>query len=761
MDRQDSLGLADLNEPQRQAVTHRDGPLLVLAGPGSGKTRVITRRAAHLVQTGVPPRNILAITFTNKAANEMRERIETLGVARGMWIHTFHALGVRLIREFGPLADIREGFTIYDESDQKKLLKEAYEMCRISPDTLRMEVTQARISRAKNDLKKPADLMDSGDFFDERMVGRIYEAYEILLRQRNAVDFDDLLMRVAIVLRDHEDVRQRLNVRFRYLLIDEYQDTNHAQYLIARHLSQDHHNICATGDPDQSIYGWRGADLNNILEFERDYPEATVVRLEQNYRSTGHILAAASKLIRNNRKRKHKDLWTTLGEGEPVQSWNFDEGRDEAEQIAATIAELRQQGHSYSDFAIMYRVNAVSRGLEEALRDCGIPYKIARGVEFYNRKEIKDTLAYLRVLVNPDDRVALLRVLDLTAGIGKTTVLRLVAAADTAHKSLLDVMRTAHDVATLKPAAIKRIRGFIDLFDQLRMFSQGSVADAVSHVLTLSGLEAMLKKEREDGGEDRLANVEELVTAAKRYEEDAETPTLEDFLQRIALTSDQDAIDESAGVVLLMTLHAAKGLEFPVVFVVGLEDGMLPHERSLHGGDIEEERRLLFVGITRAMKRLYISHARQRLLRGALIPRAASCFLQELPDTAVVTQSFSEERQSESEFGRRFVPTDDHLSSDEWRAPRRKRNTVRKSEFDDEPVFSPDDPTGRAVRAASDSPFAKWKEGMLVQHDRFGVGTVLWVRPGGGQTRASIRFAGVGQKTFVLELAPVRPLTRK
>ena len=349
------LSLSDLNEPQRQAVTHRDGPLLVLAGPGSGKTRVITRRAAHLVQTGVPPRNILAITFTNKTADEMRSRIEALGVARGMWIHTFHALGVRLIREFGPLADIRDGFTIYDESDQKKLLKEAFDLCGISPDTLRPELAQARISRAKNALKKPAELIDGGDFFDERRIGRIYEAYEVLLRQRNAVDFDDLLMRVAIVLRDHADIRQRLNVRFRYLLIDEYQDTNHAQYLIARHLSQDHRNICATGDPDQSIYGWRGADLNNILEFERDYPEATVVRLEQNYRSTGHILTAASKLIRNNRKRKHKDLWTKLGEGEPVQAWDFDEGRDEAEQIAATIAELRQQGHSYNDFAIMYR----------------------------------------------------------------------------------------------------------------------------------------------------------------------------------------------------------------------------------------------------------------------------------------------------------------------------------------------------------------------------------------------------------------------
>jgi DNA helicase-2/ATP-dependent DNA helicase PcrA len=755
--------LADLNDQQRRAVLHRDGPLLVLAGAGSGKTRVITRRAAYLVHTGVPPRNILAITFTNKATDEMRNRIAALGVASGMWVHTFHALGVRLLREFGPLAGVRPGFTIYDEADQMRVVKEAMEICQISPQMVRPDAVQAKISRAKDRLRRPADLLASDDFFEERMIGRAYEAYEQLLAQRNAVDFDDLLMRVAIVLRDHPEIAERLSIRFRYVLIDEYQDTNHAQYLIARYLSQHHRNICATGDPDQSIYGWRGADIGNILEFERDYPDAVVVRLEQNYRSTGRILKAASKLIQCNRRRKHKDLWSQRGEGDAVNIWQFAEGRDEAERIADTIVQLRQKGHSYSDFAIMYRVNAISRGLEESLRHRGIPYKIARGVEFYNRKEIKDTLAYLRVLVNPSDEVALLRIVNTPArGIGKTTITRLVDAASESRRPLLEVMRNVTAVPKVKSAAAARVRKFVELLDQLKTVIQGSVADAVSHALTLSGLETELRTEREAGGEDRLANVEELVTAAKRYQDEVDEASLEDFLQRVALTSDQDAVDESAGVVLLMTLHAAKGLEFPVVFLVGLEQGLLPHERALHeaAGDVEEERRLCFVGITRAKQRLYLSHARQRLLRGALLPRCASQFLSELPDDATVWESFGDSAGESKEAVDGFVPLDDHLPMEERLRRSRRQRSKRRSEFDDEPVFSPDDPTGQALLSASESPYADWKPGTLVRHERYGVGTVEWIRPGGGQTRASIRFAGHGPKTFILEFTPVRKLER-
>jgi DNA helicase-2/ATP-dependent DNA helicase PcrA len=766
--------LTDLNQPQRQAVTHINGPLLVLAGPGSGKTRVITRRAAHLVRSGIAPWHILAITFTNKAAEEMKRRIQALGVGKGMWVYTFHALGARLLREFGPLAGVQPGFTIYDDADQLRCVKDAMELCKISPQLFNPETMRGRITNAKNALQLPAHLAASTDFLDTRAFVRVYDAYEQMLRQRNAVDFDDLLLRVALVLRDNADVTERLNRRFGYVLIDEYQDTNHAQYLIARQLSLHHRNICATGDPDQSIYGWRGADIGNILEFERDYPDALIVRLEQNYRSTGSVLRAASKLISHNRKRRHKDLWTESGDGEPVHVWEFDEGRDEAERVAATIEQMRADGRSGSDFAIFYRVNAISRGLEESLRARGIPYKIARGLEFYNRREIKDTLAYLRVMVNPSDALSLLRIINTPArGIGKTTIDRLVVAAGASGRPLIEVLRDAESVAGLKSAAGK-VRRFAELLDDLSAVAHGSVAGAVSQVLQRSGLETALKAELDDEGEDRVANVQELVTAAARYDQETEEPTLEDFLQRVSLTSDQDAVDESAGVVMLMTLHAAKGLEFPVVFIVGLEQGMLPHERALGEGDVEEERRLCFVGITRAMQRLFLSHASQRVIRGAWLPRTASQFLKELPNDAVVTESFAGPtppwmKQWNQQQSPRSAQEADADAGDDLefppRNPARPANSApRRSSWNraetDEPTFSMDQPTGRARPPVTDSRFAGWGPNMFITHEQYGVGQIVWIRPGDGQTRAAIRFAAHGEKTFILELAPVKKLER-
>ncbi|MBU0639496.1 MAG: UvrD-helicase domain-containing protein [Planctomycetes bacterium] len=752
--------LADLNDAQRQAVAHQDGPLLVLAGPGSGKTRVITRRAAYLVRRGVPTRNILAITFTNKAADEMKQRIEALGVGRGMWVHTFHALGVRLLREFGPLAHVQPGFTIYDVPDQRRVIKDAMAVCGVSENVVSLDAVQATISQAKNRLLTPQQYGAQAVFFEQGTLARLYEAYEQLLEQRNAVDFDDLLMRVAIVLRDHPDVTERLNIRFRYLLIDEYQDTNHAQYLIAQHLSRHHRNICATGDPDQSIYGWRGADISNILEFERDYTDAVVVRLEQNYRSTGNILRVASQLISTNRRRKHKDLWTENGTGQPVAVWRFAEGGDEAERIAETIVEMHREGRSYSDFAIAYRINAISRGLEESLRVRGIPYKIARGVEFYNRKEIRDVLAYLRVLVNPVDQVALLRIINTpTRGIGKTTVTRLLEEAGARARPLLEIMPDVEDYPGITRAAQRRVRAFVGLLDEMKTVLADPVADAVSRVLTLSGLEADLRKEQEDGGEDRLANVQELVTAAAQYDEEAEEPTLADFLNRVSLTSDQDSVDESAGCVLLLTLHAAKGLEFPVVFIVGLEQGMLPHERSLAGGDqVEEERRLCFVGITRAQERLYLSHARERLIRGRPFPRAPSQFLRELDCDAIERTDFDEgaffdDREAGSKEG--FEPLHDHLPAEELQRPRSPKRRLRESATDADELRIID-----VAAAGTTSPFADWKPGQLVRHATYGVGQLLWIRPGAGQSRAAIKFAGYGEKTFILELAPVTKLER-
>jgi DNA helicase-2/ATP-dependent DNA helicase PcrA len=763
--------LANLNEPQRRAVTHRDGPLLVIAGPGSGKTRVITRRAAYLVRTGVPARNILAITFTNKAAEEMQRRIEALGVKQGMWVYTFHALGARLLREFGPLARVQPGFSIYDEADSLRVVKEALALSGVSERLLTPETLRNRISAAKNRLETPAACAARAEWSEQQALAQVYEAYERLLEQRNAVDFDDLLMRVAVVLRDHPEITERLNIRFRYVLIDEYQDTNHAQYLIARQLSQHHGNICATGDPDQSIYAWRGADIRNILEFERDYPNAVVVRLEQNYRSVGRVLQVASRLIQGNRRRKHKDLWTENAAGEPVHVWRFAEGADEAEQIGATIAEQHAAGRAYSDFAIFYRVNALSRGLEESLRNRGIPYKIARGVEFYNRKEIRDVLAYLRVLVNPADAVALLRIINMPPrGIGDTTVERLRSCAERTGRPLLEVLRTAGDVPEVARAA-KRIAALVALLDRMNEALALPVSKAVGNVLRASGLEKAFRTERDEGGEDRLANVQELVTAAVRYEQSVPEPTLADFLNRISLVSDQDQVDERAGVVMLMTLHAAKGLEFPVVFLVGLEQGLLPHERALQGaGDIEEERRLCFVGITRACERLFISHADERIIRGQTTPRCPSQFLGELDDGSVVWDDFT--ASSAGATGLRpedgFVPLVDHLSPEEAAriAPRRRLRDV--VDADEGLVLTPDDETPRRLRPrrarpappAPATPYADWLPGTLVQHDRYGVGQLLSLQPAEGKTRARVRFVAYGEKTFVLEQAPIRKLER-
>jgi DNA helicase-2/ATP-dependent DNA helicase PcrA len=765
--------LSDLNEPQRRAVTHREGPLLVVAGPGSGKTRVITRRAAYLVHSGTPARNILAITFTNKAADEMRRRIEALGIHRGMWVYTFHALGARLLREFGSLAGVQPNFSIYDETDRLRVVKEALEACGVEAKVLSPERARALISDAKGRLETPEQYEAQAECHEERTLARVYEAYDELLEQRNAVDFDDLIMRVALVLDGHPEIAERLNVRFRHVLIDEYQDTNHAQYLIAQHLAMHHHNICATGDPDQSIYAWRGADIRNILEFERDFSNATVVRLEQNYRSTRCILRVADRLILNNRRRKPKELWTENPEGEPVRVWEFGEGREEAEQVAATIAQQHAAGRGWSDFAIFYRINALSRGLEESLRARGIPYRIARGVEFYNRKEIRDVLAYLRVLVNPADQVALLRIINTPArGIGQTTIERLRARADQTGQPLSEVLRNVEEVPDLQSAA-KRVRGFVELLNELQPALKMRVSKAVSHVLARSGLEEQFRKEHEAGGEDRLANVQELVTAAARYEQEYPGASLPEFLNRVSLVSDQDSVDENAGCVLLMTLHAAKGLEFPVVFMVGLEQGLLPHETALHERrDVEEERRLCFVGITRARERLFISRAQERLIRGRPMPRPGSQFLGELDDGSLVWEDFRSGSGTRPALGPQdgFVPLVEDLPPEEAARLVPKRRLGQPPELDDDGYLAPDDARpvrrpghrpDRSEHSTSSAAYADWKPGTLVEHDLYGVGQVLWIQLSPGQTRAGLRFAGYGEKTFILECSPVRKLERR
>ncbi|QOJ14336.1 MAG: UvrD-helicase domain-containing protein [Planctomycetia bacterium] len=762
--------LSGLNPPQREAVTHVEGPLLIVAGPGSGKTRVVTRRLAHLVHSGVAPRNILAITFTNKAADELRRRVGELGVPRGAWVHTFHALGARLLGEFGPLVHVQPGFSIYDEADQLKLVKDALAECGLNEASWPPNVMLSKISAAKNRLLDAAGFAAQAHDGPARTQARVYAAYEKLLRRANALDFDDLLLRPAQLLRDHRSVADQLNDRFRFVLVDEYQDTNHVQYVLARQLSQQHGNLCVTGDPDQSIYGWRGADLRNILDFEADFPTARVIRLEQNYRSTGAILAAADTLIQRNRARKHKTLWTENARGEPVNVWRFDTGFTEAERIAATIMREAAQGRRWSDFAIIYRVNALSRTLEEALRNRGAPYRIARGVAFYGRKEIKDAVAYLRLLVNPADDAALLRIINTpTRGIGKTTVDRLTRLAPVLRLSLLEACRRASEFEELRPLASK-LAPFVRVMDDLARETAIPLAALVDRVIEHSGLARSLKEESDEDAadEDRAANVAELVSAAARFAEENPEAGLVDFLQRTSLIGDQDTIDPDAGAVQLLTLHAAKGLEFPWVFLIGVEHGLLPHQRSVsEGGDaVEEERRLCFVGMTRAMQHLVLSHARMRLFRGVTQVQSPSDFLREIGSAAVVASEYagSGDAGADEDSSDRRIQRDAEAGgqSGGWRV-------VADAEHADAPsrlVARRSRPIGQIKASATDRERASdegrsctdWKPGTLLEHPRFGVGALVRLEAVGNETRAIVKFAGSGEKSLIVERTTLTPL---
>ena len=570
--------LANLNEPQRRAVAHSDGPLLILAGPGSGKTSVVTRRAAHLAATVTNPWNILAITFTNKAAQEMRERVSALNVPEGMTVCTFHAFGVKLLRQYHERADVPRDFTIFDRDDRRKLIKRAIEECDLSSSNWSPAALDQEIGRIKNDMLTAGAYADQAVDWRAQTVARIYVRYEAMLDQMGGLDFDDLLMRVAMTLRRDPELCDMLEDRFRYVLIDEYQDTNAAQYLIARHLTKRHQNLCATGDPDQSIYGWRGADIENILRFERDFPDAQVIRLEQNYRSTKRILAAADALIAGNAQRKEKKLWTDNDAGPAVRVIESDNGESEAESIARDISQVTRAGESPGDVAVFYRVNSLSRVLEEAFLREGIAYQVARGVEFYNRKEIKDVLAYLRVLVNPADEVSLLRVINVPPrGIGATTIERLGGCASERGVSVHDFICGGYDLSSLGRSAAK-VGEFAKLLDTLRRALEKPAPEALKIVLSHSGLQAHYQAS-EVGEDTPAANLDELVNAAAEFASDVPGATIRDWLEHTALLGDVDALDEDVPKVTLMTLHAAKGLEFPVVYIIGLEEGLLPFRR--------------------------------------------------------------------------------------------------------------------------------------------------------------------------------------
>jgi DNA helicase-2/ATP-dependent DNA helicase PcrA len=627
--------LADLNPPQRDAVLATEGPLLVIAGAGSGKTRVLTYRVAHLINAvGAKPNEILAITFTNKAAGEMRERLEHLlgRSARGLWVLTFHSACGRIFRREAQRLGYRSNFTIYDQADQIRLVKQCLEELERDPKRFTPRGIHSQISNAKNRLVGPDAFAERISSFYDQTVADVYQLYQRRLFQSNAVDFDDLLMLTVDVLERFPDACEKWSSAFRYILVDEYQDTNHAQYRLLQLLAKTNMNVCAVGDPDQSIYAFRGADINNILDFERDFPATRTIALEQNYRSTNAILTAANAVIEHNRERKPKNLWSELGEGEPVRVLEVEDEHAEARFVAAEIAGLVEQGFNGDEIAVFYRTNAQSRVLEDVLVRQGVAYQVIGGPRFYERAEVKDVIAYLQAIDNPYDGVSLARIANRPRrGIGDTSLARLQAWADAQGRSLWEAMEFAED-AGVGAAPLRAIQGFRTLMQSLQAGAlEVPVAELVERVLERSGYLEALEAERTIEAQGRIENLQELVGVAREYQETADEPSLSNFLQEISLYSDQDAIRGEGSLVTLMTLHNAKGLEFRAVYMIGVEEGIFPHSRSIEEQGIEEERRLCYVGMTRAQELLTLTHASARSLWGARGYNLPSRFLDELP----------------------------------------------------------------------------------------------------------------------------------
>ena len=759
--------LSDLNEPQRQAVMHVEGPLLVLAGAGSGKTRVITRRVAYLISQGVPPWQVLAITFTNKAAHEMVDRIADLG-ARGVMACTFHSLCARLLREFAGEINLSPSYSIYDQSDQRRLARLALEQVGLPSNVLAPAAALHIISRAKMQLQTADEYEEKAHTTPQRQVAKVYRAYESLLNAANALDFDDLLLRVAVLMGRRPDIRKLLSDRYRFVLIDEYQDTNHAQYVIAHGIALEHENICATGDPDQSIYSWRGARIDNILEFEHDYTNAKVVRLEENYRSTPQILAAADRLIARNRQRKAKGLFTQRPPGAEVWVVATQDEHAESAEVVRRARELVARGMRHDDIAVFYRLNSLSRVLEDAFRRAGVPYRIARGVAFYNRKEIKDVMAYLKLMVNPRDDLACERIINVpTRGIGATTLNRLRDFATTHGISLLEAAAQAPAIGELGKAAATKVAAFAGLVKQLADGPLSPVKDVLDRVLAATGLEQEL---RATGGEDHeeLANVDELVTAAGEFDRENPAATLSDFLHLVSLVSDVDRFEGSTGAITLMTLHAAKGLEFPAVFIVGCEDGILPFRRMGEDAvyDEEEERRLCFVGMTRAMDHLTLTRARYRGVRGSLQRQAASAFLAEMDGEHVKHVELRPPVEV------RPVADEDEARADEVDAGQDIDAVYDEGFYDVQAAEQAEggangaktpapavrrgggktggSPAGDSSAGASGS-VSHLPPGRRVRHPMFGTGRIVSTGQSGAYTRAVIDFDQYGRKTIILQ----------
>ena len=706
--------LADLNPAQQEAVLTTEGPLLVIAGAGSGKTRVLTYRVAHLISAcGVHPNEILAITFTNKAAGEMRDRLEGLlgNVARAIWILTFHAACGRILRREAARLGYKSNFSIYDQADQVRLTKQCLEDLDRDPKRFVPRGIHAQISNAKNQLIGPDEYLSRVESFYDQTVADVYRLYQKRLHDSNAMDFDDLLMLTVEVLERFPEALERWQKAFRYVLVDEYQDTNHAQYRLLQLLAGKHRNLMVVGDPDQSIYAFRGADIRNILEFERDFPETRVIPLEQNYRSTNTILNAANAVIANNRERKEKNLWSELGEGLPVHAIEVEDEHAEARFVAAEIAALVEEGYSAEEVAVFYRTNAQSRVLEDVLVRQGIAYQVIGGPRFYERAEIKDLVAYLQVLDNPFDAAALLRISNRPRrGIGDASMNRLRAYADGHGMSLFESLAYPEE-AGIGAAPLKNVSALRTVLISLQAAAQDlPVPELIEAVLERSGYAEALEAERTIEAQGRLENLHELVGVGREYLQQAQEPSLSGFLQEISLYSDQDAIRGEQSLVTLMTIHNAKGLEFKAVFVIGMEEGIFPHMRSIEEQGVEEERRLAYVGMTRAEERLVLTHATSRSLWGSRAFNLPSRFLDELPGEGVVVERLRP--ASWSGYGARDVTPREHV-----------------------PALA----TGDSVR-----------------HGTLGEGVVVRIEPGGVVT---VRFADDGaERRLMLEYAPLEKI---
>ena len=631
--------LADLNPAQREAVLHTEGPVLVVAGAGSGKTRVLTRRIAHLLgAVGVKPSEILAITFTNKAAGEMRERVGDLvgPPARAAWVMTFHSACGRILRREAQRLGYRSTFTIYDQADQIRLVKRCLEELERDPKRFTPRGIHSQISNAKNTLIGPLEYTERVASFYDQTVAEVYDLYQKRLFASNAVDFDDMLFLTVQLLENFPEARERWQKAFRYVLVDEYQDTNHAQYRFLQLMAEKHMNLFAVGDPDQSIYAFRGADIRNIMEFEADFPGTRVIPLEQNYRSTNTILRGSNAVIANNRERKPKELWSELGDGEPIHAIEVEDEHAEARFVAAEIARLVEEGFSGAEVAVFYRTNAQSRVLEDVLVRQAIQYQVIGGPKFYERAEVKDVIAYLQVIDNPYDAVSLMRIANKPRrGIGDTTIARLQTYADAHGISLWEATEFPEE-AGVGAAPLKAVQAFRTLLQSLMAGAMElTVPEVVERVLERTGYTDALEAERTIEAQGRLENLQELVGVAQEYQAAADEPSLSSFLQEISLFADQDALRGEQSLVTLMTLHNAKGLEFRAVFMIGMEEGIFPHSRSIEEAMLEEERRLAYVGMTRAKERLTLTHASSRSLWGSRSYNLPSRFIDELPEQGV------------------------------------------------------------------------------------------------------------------------------